>query len=256
MFDIKLKYLASVFVDADSITHESKYITDLQKELKEEGFVPLQVFEGPGPGVTISSHGIVKPRIGFHNPDKGIHLVLQGTRFDYSKQPLLSSVKEMGEYSDFLKEASDKLNIAMDYFGRKAHRLAAIKEGFLPEMNSKKLNAICSNLLILSDTFSKLLPFEWDWRVASKIERTFGKCVEKTNTVVSIRRRQGKITVEENKEIDFDRINIVFDINTLPDDSRARFGSKEVNDFFDNINGWQKELEGEISAFLQEITSG
>ena len=245
MYDIKLRYLASVYVDADSIKPDAKIVSGLQEAISDEKFIPTQAFESTGPG-------IVKQRIALHTPNDGWQLVILGKRFNFVLFPITIDGKNLGEFSDFCKEAAKKLSTALKYFGLKAHRVAALKEGLLPEMKNEEMNALCRKIMKLPKTFSENIPFEWDWRSASLIERTFGDCTEKTNTIVTIKRFKGTLSPPGGENVDFDRIRVDFDINTSPEESMPRFGEKDVEDFFNSLNDWHKNLEEEISAFLKE----
>ncbi len=242
MYDIKLRYLASVYLDADSIIPNARIISELQQKINDGRFMPTTAFE--------QQQDKRIHRIGFHIPNEGFLLVLATKRFDYSWTPF--DREDMGKESleHFCLEAKAKLTSTLDFFQRKCRRIALVQEGLLSQMDDLKLQESAKKLLKLSATFANNLPFEWDWRAASSIKRTFGGIEEPTNTIVTIKRGSGTLNFQSGKQIAFDRIRVDLDINTSPDDSRERFGLHEVNSFFDAAIGWQIELSEEVKEFL------
>ena len=104
----------------------------------------------------------------------------------------------------------------------------------------------------LPETFTDSPPFEWDYRVASVIERVFGNTTEPTNTVATIKRLAGRVTVADRvEEVDFDRIKVDLDINTSPKNEIERFDENAVDAFFRETFVWQDAFEKEIQTFLK-----
>lgn len=245
MYDIKLRYLATAYVDADSITPESDNVAGALKALDDERFVSIPAFQ--------NVEGKRVPRIGFMAPD-GWTFVLGGTRFDLSLRPTVGEGDNMGEFSDFCKEAPLKLISALAFFDRKAHRLAVVREGMLPEMEVGEMEAVARHLLNMSPTFTQNQPFEWNWRSAALIDRTFGGISEPTNTIVTVSRLAGTLgpDADGENEVEFDRLRVDLDINTTPKNVKARFGTNEILAYFEAAQDWHKSLGNEISAFLAE----
>jgi hypothetical protein len=176
-------------------------------------------------------------------------VVLSGKRFDVSKHPVLPDIKDLGVFSDFCNFSFPILISVMNYFQRRGHRLAGVQEGLLREMADDEMNGILKRSFRLPSTFSDHLPFEWDWRMASHVERPVNKLREQTNTIVTIKRMLGRFTGHQGGST-FDRIRVDLDINTSPDTVTARFGKAEVRAFFENVSSWHAELGNEISAFI------
>jgi len=250
MYGLKVRYLASVFVDAGSITPTGENIAGLQKALDDNKLIPTSVREETPTGRV--------PRIAFATSNGEWLLALLGKRFDVSRFGNTPDGSNLGEFSNFCEEAAIKLITMLNYFKRKAHRLAAIQEGLLPDMPKKDMNKIAARLLNLPTTYSKNPPFEWDWRAASKVERSFSDIKESINTIATIRRVRGTLLV--NKEDgqgkqSFDRVRVDFDINTVPTNVTARFDDSQIAEFFKQAILWHDELSSEIFSFiLKEIS--
>ncbi len=245
MYDIKLKYLASVFVDADSITANAENITLLLKILNDEKLLPVSLQE---PSIT---GGI--PRIAFATPSGERQLLLLGKRFDYTRLLGAEEGENWGDFSVFCREAGEKLITALNFFQRKAHRLAAVQEGLLADFPPKEMEHIAQRLFKFPPIFAQNAPFEWDWRSAAVISRTFSNVTEPTNTIATVKRWAGKIIKKDDGEIiqsHLDRIRVDFDINTVADNVKARFEESHIREFFKEVASWHDQLSSEFFAFI------
>lgn len=245
MFDLTTRFLASVFLDAQSIaTNTENTVNILEKVLRPRGdveWIHIPILESPQSGAS--------PRMGFTSLSGEWQLILASTRFDLTKRLIDPKQSNMGEFSDFCKRAYPILNDLLVMFERKGHRLSAVQEGLLPVMSEAKMQAIAMRLLKLSPTFSSSPPFEWDWRVASLIKRPVAKRMEPTNTIVTIKRLAVKTGDREDTE-PVDRIRVDLDINTSHKKTTVRFGKTEVTAFFKSIGSWHSQLVKEVSSFL------
>lgn len=245
MYDIKLKYLASVFVDADSITANAENITLLLKILDDKRLLPVSLQE---PSLT----GAI-PRIAFATPSGERQLLLLGKRFDFTRLLGAGEEEDWGEFSMFCQEAGEKLVAVLNFFKRKAHRIATVQEGLLHELPKDELGKITERLFKLPPIFVRNTPFEWDWRSAAVITRSFGNVTEPTNTIATVKRWSGKIIKKDEGEViqpQLDRIRTDFDINTVADDVKARFDENHIRDFFKEAGSWHDQLSSELFAFI------
>lgn len=246
MYDIKLRYLASVFLDAESITPQPDHITGLLRALQDDSFLPMAAAERVG------TRNV--RRIGL-TADGGWTLILARKRFDLSLLPTDERGENVGDFGAFCEAAGAKLSATLEHFGRRAHRVAAVREGLLREMADAEMDVIAQRLLNLPGTFGSNIPFEWDWRAASHVARSFAGLDEMTNTVITIKRVAGSLTTGEEEETDFDRIRVDIDVNTIPTNTTERFGGNEVMEFFSSVVEWQRLLEGEMIDFVPEVLS-
>ena len=245
LYSTKLRYLASAFVDAQSIVANTADMATLLTKIDDERLLPGSVQE-------LSSTGTM-PRIAFSAPDDTLQLVLLGSRFDYSRLATDPEGSDLGEFSAFCQDAAAKLTIALAHFQRKAHRLAAIQEGYLRELDSAQVNHVLNRLLNLPEVYREHLPAEWDWRAIARIERGISDLVEPTNTITTIRRTVGRyihLGGESPVQVDVDRIRVDFDINTLPTATSARFATNHVHSFFDQATSWHADLSSEVLSFI------
>jgi hypothetical protein len=244
MYDLKIRYLASAFVDAESIAPNASQAIELSKALGDN-YLPLIANE-PSPSGPIS-------RLVFRALDNTAQLALLGRRFNYSLQATNPEGSDLGELSDFCAQAKNVLAIALAFFQRKAHRIAAVQEGFLEKMSSQEIEKISLRLFNFPPTYKHVFPFEWDWRIASVIEREFSEIKEETNTITTIKRIPAvalESGAHQPSRTSSDRVRVDFDINTSTTNSVARFGEQQIHGFFDQVHLWHDALSSEVFSFI------
>ena len=138
MFQTKLKYLGSVFWDADSIIANPQDISTLLGTLSPENFIPLtlveQTIEGP------------KNRIAFQTSGGEWQLMIAGKRANVFRNPTDLDGTNMGSLADFSLKASSYLQLLLQHFNIKANRLALIQEGLLKPMTEDEFKAIYNRI--------------------------------------------------------------------------------------------------------------
>lgn len=243
MYDFHGRYLASTFLDAESIgALDAESIADLFTLYKAHAVLPLSLFE-------TDESGRFRPRVGFYSPSKGFQIGFTSTRFNVELKPetpyaQLKLGSPLGELSEFSEGASQLLTDALDFFERKCHRLALVQEGYFPNLSQGQMSEIAQKLLNRPG-IPEGEPFEWNWRTATKVERTFCGRNEITNTIITVRRL--RLLLEEKEKT---RIRLDIDINTDSKDVRARFGKDEITAFFDEAPRWHEAIVAEIGSFL------
>jgi len=248
MKTVRLKYLASVFLDAESITPNTRDVTGLIQAFNDNHLLPFLAQENSA------------PRMGFRSLDNEIRLLLLGKRFIYEK--ILSSPfeKDIGDIEAFCKEAALKLENTLSYFERKCYRMSLVQEIVVFDIPQPQLDTIARRLLNMPTTFSDNLPFEWDWRCTSSIKRVIGSYQEDTNTIAIVNKRTGTIvrTEEETEEESsleeqvLDSLKVTFDINTSHTNTAVRFGSEELEIFLKESPNWHHALRNEVFDFMFE----
>ncbi len=244
-YSAKIRYLASTFVDAQSIIPNTSDMAALLAKLNDEQLIP-------GSAQEVSAAG-VSTRIAFATPDGTRQLLLLGNRFDYSKISTTPEGADLGEFSEFCQDAIVKLTTVLGYFQRRAHRLAAVQEGYLQDMPAGGIDKIRGQVLNLPPVYLEHVPSEWDWRAVAHIEREIGGVSEPTNTITTIKRTVERfIRVEAGVpvQLETDRIRIDFDINTLPTNVNARFEAEHVHSFFEQASQWHANLSSEVLSFI------
>ncbi len=191
-YEFPIRFLCSVFVNADDIVPKPPLVSDLFKKLEGFELLPTTARE-QGPTGT-------RERIAFSHTPTGIFVVLTGSRFDVSIQPVSESALEMQDFSGFIQKSSDILTILMEYFERKGTRLACVQEGICrtKTLEEEELE-ITNKLFKFPPLYEANKPFEWEWRCVSEIIREFGGKTERTNTLLKVLKTQGKSMLLEVK---------------------------------------------------------
>ncbi|MCL1468471.1 hypothetical protein LAY41_29225 [Argonema galeatum A003/A1] len=245
MYSLKIRYTASVFVDAESIIPNARNITGLMNALGDEVLLPKTVEEQSPAGVL--------PRISFNTADGEWQFLLLSKQFTLIHSATVPDGSNLGDFSTFCRNAIPKLTTALNYFQRKAHRLAASQEGFLSEMTQTEMENIAFRLMKFPSIYSKQFPFEWNWRSAALIEREFGGIQEITNMITTVSKLLGYLTETRTEGIAqslFDRIMVNFEINTSANNVIARFDDLHLAGFFEQSGLWHNELSSEIFEFI------
>ena len=245
MYDIKIRNLASVFVDAVAISLSGPALGRLLVDLDDDDLVSETIQEmGPaGPST----------RVLLRNQRDETLIILGSHRFDFAR---LGHPSTPEGFRSFCTDSGSTLATLISHFDLKGHRLALVQEGFMAEMSPESMTEVADRLVQRSPSFSGVEPFEWDWRVSIHVDRNFSGLTETTNTIVTAKRcsgsmrRGGPLGQDEQR---FDRIRVDLDVNTIPDDNTPRFNADSVRDYFSEAHAWHVDLEQEVGSFIQGI---
>lgn len=228
MIEIVEKYQASVFGNFADIKPTTDIITKVIALFGDKGFIPSTFQE--------ITQFIAPPqlrlRILSQNSEWNINFATQ--RIDIEKNPLDHKGTNLGPLEDFTKECSELFNRIFSEFNKKANRVSLITSGLLNEMTKDKLDNIYCLVFKPISFYDKNTPFEWGYRSVAKIDLTLPKWKEYINVITLIKRVIGQI-MRNGIDIDtfnFDRIEVSFDINTVPDNQETRFDIQFINQFF------------------------
>jgi hypothetical protein len=237
-----VKQLASAFVDADGVQYSEGEARELAVRL-EGAFEAQSLVEQPQGGGRAP-----RKRFAFvHRQTPGLTLVLSGNRFDVQRVGLDIPTDSL---PDFLRSASAVIGTALDYFGRRSHRLATVVEGLVADVDGAACNEARRRAINLPNLFQDAPIVEWDWRAVARVERQFGALNETTNTIGIVKRAPIERT-ENGVTTELERLYIQVDINTLPDAIRARFGPAEAAAYFEASGAWLADVERGITRFLE-----
>ncbi len=116
-------------------------------------------------------------------------------------------------------------------------------------MTDSNLSEIYLKLFKPPKFYSETLPFEWNWRSASKKQFDLEGESENLNVITTIKRITGEIEIE-GEVIPLDRIHLSFDINTAPENKSYRFDINYITNFYDRIFKLHNDLLKEIGEFI------
>lgn len=145
---------------------------------------------------------------------------------------------------EFLSTAAKTLVATVSEFELKAHRLSFVQEGFLNLGDPPDDEQLRSRILPRHPT-ELANPFEWDWRMASRVTRKFASFEEETNTIATVKRGTGTMGQQP-----FDRVRLDIDINTAPTATEDRFDGEGIQAFLEASETWHSRFLADVLAFL------
>lgn len=254
MFDAQVRYLATAFVDAESVRPNSEDIAKFISEFNFAEFVSVAVQE---PSLAGQSR-----RIGFVSSDGSWQIFLLGQRFNVARLSSDPTGGDLGDFTEFCQTANKTLQFVLRHFGRRSHRLAAVQEGVMKNKSEEEIRAIAEKLLKLPEIFKKNPLSEWDWRCVGRTKHDVGGIEESFNEIVTIKRIN--VLKTESTEISIGvgtlpltqvpsmtpLIRLDLDINTTPENTSARFQDERMDDFFEKVITWHNELKNQISHLI------
>ncbi len=142
-------------------------------------------------------------------------------------------------FEAFLDQARKHLATAIAVFPIEATRLACVRSGLVFEGVDFEAarKGLCSSPADMPE------PFEWDWRCAWTVRRTFGRWDEPTNTIAGVRRVTGNLGLESRQAL-----LVTTDVNTAPEVDLARFDVTALADFVHESPGWHQQIDAMIDA--------
>lgn len=225
MFDMPGQYRATVFVNASNIVPSTDTVAALLELFRDRGFLPTIFHEISPPNPERQT----RLRLNSQNNEWGINLASE--RIDIEKNPLTPAGKNLGDIESFCAEATEFFDRLLKHFKKKGHRLALVSSGLCREMDERQLQTIFQKLFRPLEFYEKYQPFEWRSRFAARSGLEIAKCQETMNINTSINRLRGELS-QPTKTDKFDRIEIMFDINTGSESDENRFSADSFGEFY------------------------
>jgi hypothetical protein len=245
MIDYKLKYQAVIFLNASDIQANSKNIGVLMNEFLDKELIPNTFQE-------FSSLLPLIPQNRFQLTSQNNEWIIRigSMRIDFERNPTDLKGGNLGELVDFCNEAKVAFERILNKYPRKANRVALVTRFLLEELPDARLQTIYSKLFNSPKLYTDNKPFEWNWRSVSKLQKNIDHLTEDFNFITQINRMTAEFRNEKAVNT-IDRIELNFDINSLPLNVENRYGTAEINQFFDNVCVWNTELIDELIEFIR-----
>ena len=243
MIDYKLKYQVSIFLNASELDATSKNISDLMGVFADKGFIPNTFQEisnlNPQP----------QNRFALQSPDKEWHINFGTTRIDIEKNPISTKGTNLGSIGDFCNDAKDIVNRILAKVSKKANRLSLVTRVLLDEMSNDNLGKVYKNLFNSPPLYKENLPFEWNWRLVSHIDKEIAGNNETFNVITTLNRIGAQVR-DGNSITSLDRIELLLDINTIHQNNEYRFSQENIEAFLELVKDWHIELESDTLNFI------
>lgn len=184
----------------------------------------------------------------------GLIVLFPGESFDVLQVPVVRGGVDEGTttktFAEFATLAGRVLgSIARKYSERPGRRLACVQEGFL-YTPAATLEELPRRVFQVPEPFRTHGSFEWDWRLATRLERSFGGLQEPLNTIVTLKRVSGTI-VGGQRTTKFDRARLDFDISSSHERMEPRFNAEQIDAFFTSSVDWHSELWRQMERGLR-----
>ncbi len=243
MIDFKLKYQAILFLNISELQANNENIRMFLELFSGKGLIPniIQEFKPPSP--------VPQNRLRLSSQNNEWAISFGSYRIDIEKNPIDKKGSNLGEVTTFCKDALSDFEKILQVKPRKANRLALVTRFLAKEMTEDQLITIYKKLFKSPQTYTDTIPFQWNWRLVSLIDKTINELSEKVNYITALNRVSGEIKDTEEVTL-LERIDMNFDINTTAKTVEDRFGTKEIKFFFENVDTWHNDLLDEINEFL------
>ena len=241
-----LNYQFSVFGDFSDISpSNSQTVIDLLSLYKEKNFIPSIFQEIPAGILPVKSNN----RIMLSNAD-GWNMNIGNVRID-----LLIAYNEKGKYADMdvdsiISEAKEVLNKILDFYKKKANRIAFNTAFLCDSDDSKKISDKYVNRGSLINFYNDKHSVEWEERDISQITDNSFDEIELINIGTAITKTSGEIGIGNKFTTFNNRIIVTFDFNTTPKNTTHRFDNEKINTFFDIAKNYKNDLESNIQEIL------
>jgi len=245
MIDVKVMYQAVAFMP--SIEANQNNISQMMGLFTDIGLIPTTFQEitpiSPAPQLRFSLQSA--------NNEWFIFFGFEGIRI--TKNPIDPKGNNLGSIEQFSVDVSNFLVKILNKQPKKANRIALSSNVILEEMTEESLNNIYGKLFNPIQLYSNNKPIEWNSRTVFRLDKQVDSIKETLNFISEINRssvllNQGNMPINILNQglVPTDRIFINLDINTIPNNTKYRFGEAEIATFYKNMSLWHKDLLKEI----------
>jgi len=243
MFDIIGKYQASVFGNLADISPSPELISKLLMLFKDKNLLPSTFQE-------ISAH-TPRPqtRLRLSSQNNEWNLNFATRRLDIEKNATDPKGQNVGTGEEFAEQVHEFFNRILTEFRKKGNRISLITSGLLKEMPEEKLADIYGRLFNPIPFYGDNPPFEWNTRSVARKTLEINRIQESINVITDINRVRGQL-MQPNNSLEFDRIAIGFDINTIQENQETRFSVDEIESFFSGANEIRNQILKDLEVFL------
>lgn len=224
MFDVIGKYQASLFVKATDIIPSPEVISTLLDMFRDRGFLP-STFQELGPRSPAP-----QIRLRLSSPNNEWSINFPSNRIDIEKHPVTAKGKNVGDIEAFVEDAQNFFTRILAKFKKKGNRMAILTSGMMRDMTKEQLATVYLKLFRPIQFYQDNAPFEWNSRTVCKSNLDIEGVPEPINAITNINRVNGEL-IETAQVMRFDRIEINFDFNTVPENEDYRFNEVSFTDF-------------------------
>ena len=246
MIAVPFKYEAHFFGDMADIKPSADTIPPLLDAFRVPGFLPntfneLELRQPDAQALT---------RLRLSSPDAEWIIDFDTPRITIQKNSVKPLGANLGKPEDFARDAVDFLRRILHLFPRKGTRLSLVTDGLLSEMADEVLRRAYSRVLVPFGFYQNNPPIAWNSRSLARVSVDINGISEQLNVITQVNRTQG--TFMKQGGLFFDRLQILFDINTHQNKREPRFDISAAEEYFGNA----LKIREQILRDLKEQLNG
>lgn len=248
MIDMKMKYQATIFGnfnDIEPTPDNTKMLIDL---FMDKALIPGVINEFRATTQTPIPTRRARIRCASANGEWAIDFL--SNRINIEKHAIETHGANLGDLDTFCSDASYLFKQVTSKFKKKANRIALVTYFILKKMTEDTLDRTYVKLFKVPEFYTIHLPFEWDWRTASRKPINLEELGEILNVIVTINRSYGEFQAK-GEVTPFDGIQFSLDINTVPDNQELRFDAHNIASFYNQVSRIHDDLCNEITEFIE-----
>lgn len=154
----------------------------------------------------------------------------------------------LGDILAFKDSALFVLDKITSRFNKKGTRVALNTTGLI-DLETSKLEEAYTKFISPLNYYEENIPFEWNCRSVSHATYQLKDNEEKINVIAEIGRLQGR-SIKAGIPTPFDKLNLSFDINTVPQLTESRLDTRSIEDFLNNAIESRKQILLQVESVL------
>ena len=224
---------ASIFGNFVDIKPKPEIISDLLKMFESMDMLPTSFTE-----ITAQAPQS-RIRLESQNKEWAINIALG--RIDIERVTDIDHINPEDYFNNFIDKGIDIFKKILTKYNKKGYRLSFLTKGLLPELSEEHMVKIYKTIFSPIDFYSNNLPVEWNSRTIARVDKNFSGRKEILNVITIVNRTIGQI-INNIEQLDFDRIEIAFDINTFQGNKDTRFTPENLEPFYQTSLSIRNEI--------------
>ena len=225
------------------IEADSDLVWDLMGELRKLKLLPTTIHEVNAHKNSVTSI----PRPAFVSRENDLNVEIGSDVITIEMNNNKSNIKNIKEFCNDAIYILDKILIS---FKRKGNRVSLITNSFL-DINSEQLQETYPKIISPINFYQNNKPFEWNSRSVSRIKYNIAGLEENINVINEIARVQGN-SVQSGVPVEFDKISVIFDINTIAQSTDNRLDINSIEEFLKEAINTRKGIVEQLEEMLYE----
>ncbi|MBL7942296.1 MAG: hypothetical protein JNM00_06000 [Flavobacteriales bacterium] len=236
MQEFPIKYQASLFLDDAEIVPKARVQGELINLFIERDLISSITLE-------VKADGSTEPRLELSSQESDWKYQFLNQRFNITKTPRSLDPNAMGSLSEFLNRCREDFLKYLDFRKVAAYRLAINTEVVISQLT--EINDVYQRVFKAIPYYSVGEVTEWTFRSVTRISMPILNMAEELNLITNLQRVTGRMNIG-TEELNFNGLLRQFDLNTYQENTQQRFGVKETDFFFVNIENTYNELSRQI----------